>query len=63
MFDWERFSANDGIGEVQVPLWAPNVDLAEETDRFEEMEKITCDKNKKVMSCVRVTLVTVDLTH
>merc|ERR1711892_921095 len=47
VFDWERFSANDGVGEVQVPLWAPNVDLAVETDRFEEMEKITSDKNKK----------------
>jgi len=47
VFDWERFSANDGIGEVQVPLWPPNVDLTVETDRFEEMDKITMDKNKK----------------
>merc|ERR1719228_1053306 len=47
VFDWERFSANDGIGEVQVPLWPPNVDLTVETDRFEELEKITMDKNKK----------------
>jgi len=47
VFDWERFSANDGIGEVQVPLWPPNVDLTVETDRFEDMDKITMDKNKK----------------
>eukprot|EP00090_Calanus_glacialis_P010894 TRINITY_DN1935_c0_g1_i5.p1 TRINITY_DN1935_c0_g1~~TRINITY_DN1935_c0_g1_i5.p1 ORF type:complete len:663 (-),score=240.20 TRINITY_DN1935_c0_g1_i5:156-2144(-) len=47
VFDWERFSANDGIGEVQVPLWPPSVDLAMETDRWEELEKITSDKNKK----------------
>jgi len=47
VFDWERFSANDGIGEVQVPLWPPSVDLAMETDRWEELDKITSDKNKK----------------
>jgi hypothetical protein len=47
VFDWERFSANDGIGEVQVPLWPPDVDLAMETDRWEELDKITSDKNKK----------------
>eukprot|EP00091_Calanus_sinicus_P012201 TRINITY_DN2768_c0_g1_i5.p1 TRINITY_DN2768_c0_g1~~TRINITY_DN2768_c0_g1_i5.p1 ORF type:complete len:376 (-),score=127.47 TRINITY_DN2768_c0_g1_i5:1050-2135(-) len=47
VFDWERFSANDGIGEVQVPLWPPSVDLAMETDRWEDLEKITSDKNKK----------------
>jgi len=47
VFDWERFSQNDGIGEVQVPLWPPNLDLGAETDKWEELEKITTDKNKK----------------
>ena len=29
-------------------MWPPNVDLAVETDRWEELDKITSDKNKKV---------------
>jgi len=44
---FQVFSANDGIGEVQVPLWSPSVDLALETDRWEQLEKITSDENKK----------------
>ena len=32
-----------------MPLWPPSVDLAMETDRWEELEKITSDKNKKVL--------------
>ena len=88
VFDWERFTQTDGIGEVQVslrsltqkilnkrtihisstsenlnpllmcsytivqvPLWPPNIDLAVETDRWEELGAVTRDTkdNKPVL--------------
>ena len=41
---------------MQVPLWPQSVDLAVETDRWEELGKVTSDGNKKVNKakyCVR----------
>ena len=41
---------------MQVPLWPQSVDLAVETDRWEELGKVTSDVYKKVNKakyCVR----------
>ena len=44
VFDWEKISKNEGIGEAQVPLWQLN--LAQQTDEWKALHKVTGTKDK-----------------
>ena len=39
VFDWDKITKTDGIGEVQIPLWQLN--LATETNEWKALHKIT----------------------
>ena len=39
VFDWDKLTKTDGIGEVQIPLWQLN--LATETNEWKALHKIT----------------------
>ena len=39
VFDWDKITKTDGIGEVQIPLWQLN--LATETNEWKALQKMT----------------------
>ena len=42
LYDWDRFSANDALGEVVIPLW--QVDLAAVTQEWRELQPVVKTK-------------------
>ena len=44
VFDWDKISKNEGIGEAQVPLWQLN--LTQQTDEWKALHKVTGTKDK-----------------
>merc|ERR1711892_384910 len=47
VFNWDKVSKTDGIGEVQVPLWQLN--LSSPTDEWKNLHKLTGTKDKPVL--------------
>merc|ERR1711892_376056 len=47
VFDWDKVSKTDGIGEIQVPLWQLN--LSSPTDEWKNLHKITGTKDKPAL--------------
>jgi len=47
VFDWDKISKTDGIGEVQVPLWQLN--LSKPTDEWKNLHTLTGTKDKPVL--------------
>ena len=45
VWDWDKVSKTDGIGEIQIPLWQLN--LAAETNEWKPLHKITGDKQSQ----------------
>ena len=44
VFDWDKITKTDGIGEVQIPLWQLN--LATETNEWKTLHKVTGTQGK-----------------
>ena len=44
VFDWDKITKTDGIGEVQIPLWQLN--LATETNEWKALHKVTGTQGK-----------------
>ena len=44
VYDWDKISKTDAIGEVQIPLWKLN--LSTETDEWKSLHKVTGTKDK-----------------
>jgi hypothetical protein len=47
VFDWDKISKTDSIGEVQIPLW--QINLATETDEWKQLHKTTGTAGKVVI--------------
>ena len=44
VFNWNKITEMDGIGEVQIPLWQLN--LATETNEWKTLHKVTGTQGK-----------------
>ena len=44
VFDWDKVTKSDSIGEAQIPLW--QLDLSKETDEWRNLQKTTNGKDK-----------------
>jgi len=44
VFDSDKISKDDPIGEVQVPVWQLNLNV--ETDAWKDLQKVTGTKDK-----------------
>ena len=55
VFDWDKVSKTDGIGEVQIPLWQLN--LATETNEWKPLHKITGTQGKVCSSSMYVSFI------
>ena len=45
VFDWDKITKADGIGEVQIPVWQINLQGAG-TDEWKQLHKLTGTKDR-----------------
>ena len=45
VFDWDKITKADGIGEVQIPLWQINLQ-GNGTDEWKQLHKLTGTKDR-----------------